>query len=380
VDVNDVTVEPPLGMLAELTHRCPLHCPYCSNPVELAAKRDELTTAEWLDVLEAARDIGVLQVHMSGGEPLLRPDLPELVARAADLGCYVNLVTSGLGLTRARLADLADRGLAHVQLSVQAADAARADLLAGAKAHARKIDAAAVVREAGLPLSVNVVLHRANHDHVAAIIELAERMGADRLELANTQYYGWALRNRAALMPTPEQLAAAEPIVRAAAERLRGRMEIIYVVADYYERFPKPCMYGWGARQLTVAPNGDVLPCPAASAITTLTVENVRTRPLREIWYDSESFGAYRGEGWMRDPCRTCDRRALDFGGCRCQAFMLTGDAAATDPVCSRSPQRPLVDSILAAQPDVTVPDFVMRTATVSRAGSSRAGSRPDPR
>jgi PqqA peptide cyclase len=367
----DVTVEPPLGMLAELTHRCPLHCPYCSNPVELAAKRDELTTAQWLEVIDAARDIGVLQLHMSGGEPLLRPDLPELVSRASDLGCYVNLVTSGLGLTRSRLADLAERGLAHVQLSVQGADAVRADLIAGAKAHARKIEAAKVVRELGLPLSVNVVLHRANHDQVGAIIDLAEQLGADRLELANTQYYGWALRNRTALMPTPEQLAAAEPIVRAAIERLKGRMQIVYVVADYYEKFPKPCMYGWGARQLTVAPNGDVLPCPAASVITTLTVENVKSRPLAEIWYESESFNAFRGEGWMRDPCRTCDRRALDFGGCRCQAFMLTGDAAATDPVCSRSPDRPVVDGILAEEAAAVrtggTPEFVMRAPTVVR-------------
>ena len=364
----DVTVEPPLGMLAELTHRCPLHCPYCSNPVELAAKRDELSTDQWLTVLDAARDIGVLQVHMSGGEPLLRPDLPALVERASELGCYVNLVTSGLGLTQDRLSELVDRGLAHVQLSVQGADAVRADLIAGAKAHVRKIEAAAVVKSLNLPLSVNVVLHKANHDQVGALIELAERMGADRLELANTQYYGWALRNRTALMPTPAQLAAAEPIVRAAGERLRGTMEIVYVVADYYEKFPKPCMYGWGARQLTVAPNGDVLPCPAASVITTLPVENVTRRPLREIWYESESFNAYRGDGWMRDPCRTCDRRTLDFGGCRCQAFMLTGDAASTDPVCSLSPDRGVVDGILAGENAVDVPPpFVMRRPTVAR-------------
>jgi len=367
----DVTVEPPLGMLAELTHRCPLHCPYCSNPVELAAKRDELTTEQWLAVLDAARDLGVLQVHMSGGEPLLRPDLPELVGRASDLGCYVNLVTSGLGLTAARLARLVDRGLAHVQLSVQGADAERADRIAGAKAHARKIEAAEVVRAAGLPLSVNVVLHRANHDQVGALIELAERMGADRLELANTQYYGWALRNRTALMPTPEQLAAAEPIVRAATERLRGRMEIVYVVADYYEDVPKPCMYGWGARQLTVAPNGDVLPCPAASVITTLPVENVTRRPLAEIWYESRSFNAFRGESWMREPCRSCDLRSVDHGGCRCQAFMLTGDAAATDPVCALSPDRGVVDGILATEAAAVaaaeVPPFVMRKPTVAR-------------
>ncbi|RZQ60794.1 pyrroloquinoline quinone biosynthesis protein PqqE [Amycolatopsis suaedae] len=355
----DVTTQPPLGLLAELTHRCPLHCPYCSNPVELVARRDELDTATWLRVLSEAREIGVLQVHMSGGEPLARPDLPELVAHATELGCYVNLVTSGLGLTEARLADLVERGLAHVQLSVQGADPARADRIAGARAFEHKLVAAELIRAAGLPLSVNVVLHRQNHDQVAGIIALAERMGADRLELANTQYYGWALRNRDLLMPTPEQLAAAEPVVREATERLRGKMEIIYVVADYHERYPKPCMYGWGARQLTVAPNGDVLPCPAATAIETLKLANVARSSIREIWYDSESFNAYRGEDWMQEPCRTCDRRSIDFGGCRCQAFLLTGDAAATDPVCSRSPRREVVDLVLAAPRTQT--DLVMR-------------------
>lgn len=364
----DVTaaIQPPLGMLAELTHRCPLHCPYCSNPLELLARNDELSTEQWLTVLEQARELGVLQVHMSGGEPLARRDLPELVGRASDLGCYVNLVTSGLGLTEPRMAELAERGIAHVQLSVQAAEAGLADRIAGTRAHDRKLDAAAVIKKFDLPLTVNVVLHRSNHEQIGALIELAEQLEADRLELANTQYYGWGLRNRAALMPTPEQLAAAEPLVRRAKERLRGRMEIVYVVSDYYERYPKPCMYGWGARQLTVAPNGDVLPCPAASAITTLTLDNVRERPLAEIWYDSESFNAYRGEEWMSEPCRGCPRRTVDFGGCRCQAFLLTGDAAATDPVCSLSPNRQIVDDILTGAPAPA--DFVMRTSTMKAA------------
>jgi pyrroloquinoline quinone biosynthesis protein E len=342
-------VTPPLGLLAELTHRCPLHCSYCSNPLELVRRDAELSTEDWKDALSQARALGVLQVHLSGGEPLARPDLPELVEHASGLGCYVNLVTSGLGLTEARMADLAGRGLAHVQLSAQAATPDRANRLAGAKAFDHKLSAAAVVKSAGLPLTVNVVLHRQNHDELAGIIELAEAMGADRLELANTQYYGWALRNRAALMPTRAQLAAAEPVVRAAIDRLRGTMEIIYVVADYYEQFPKPCMHGWGARQLTIAPDGTVLPCPAASAITTLALDNVRDTPLSDIWYRSESFNAYRGDDWMREPCRTCDRRDTDFGGCRCQAFQFTGDAANPDPVCSRSPDRGLVDLALAA-------------------------------
>ncbi|QXV61887.1 pyrroloquinoline quinone biosynthesis protein PqqE [Amycolatopsis sp. TNS106] len=355
------TAAPPLGMLAELTHRCPLHCPYCSNPVELIARDGELSTEEWRSVLTQARELGVLQVHMSGGEPLARPDLPILVEHATKLGCYVNLVTSGLGLTESRLDDLVERGIAHIQLSVQGATAERADRLAGARAHDHKLVAAALIKKAGLPLSVNVVLHRQNHDQLAGIIDLAEEMGADRLELANTQYYGWALRNRDALMPTRRQLDEAEPIVRAATERLRGRMEIIYVVADYYEKYPKPCMYGWGARQLTVAPDGNVLPCPASAAIETLAFDNVRDKPLAWIWYESGSFNAYRGEDWMPDTCGTCERRAIDFGGCRCQAFQLTGDASATDPVCSRSPHRKVVDLILATQ--AKTDELVMRTA-----------------
>ncbi|TCO57359.1 pyrroloquinoline quinone biosynthesis protein PqqE [Actinocrispum wychmicini] len=355
-----MTIPPPLGLLAELTHRCPLHCPYCSNPIELVTRANEMTTEQWISVLTQARDLGVLQVHMSGGEPLARHDLPALVAHASDLGCYVNLVTSGLGLTEERLTDLAGRGLAHVQLSVQGADAAMANRIAGVRAHHHKLAAAAVVKRLDLPLTVNVVLHRANHHQVGALIELAEQMGADRLELANTQYYGWGLRNRDALMPTADQLAAAEPVVRAATERLRDKMLIVYVVSDYYSEYPKPCMYGWGSRQLTVAPNGDVLPCPAASAIATLKLDNVLSTALSDIWYRSESFNAYRGTDWMPEPCRGCARKEVDFGGCRCQAFLLTGDAAATDPVCTKSPARGIVDRILA---ETTPSEFVMRVS-----------------
>ncbi|WP_026422685.1 pyrroloquinoline quinone biosynthesis protein PqqE [Actinokineospora inagensis] len=350
--------QPPLGLLAELTHRCPLHCPYCSNPVELVVRDRELTTDQWRSVLTQARELGVLQVHLSGGEPLARRDLPELVSHASSLGCYVNLVTSGLGLTEERMADLAARGIEHVQLSVQAADPARADLIAGTRAAKHKRAAANAVRAAGLPLTVNAVLHRGNHDQVGAIIDLAEELGADRLELANTQFYGWALRNRAALMPTKAQLAAAEPIVRAARRRLAGRLEVIYVLADYQESYPKPCMHGWGARQLTVAPDGAVLPCPSATVINTLEFENATRRPLAEIWYESPSFNAFRGEDWMREPCRSCERRSVDFGGCRCQAFMLTGAAENADPVCALSPHHGLVED--AVQPVAELP-FVMR-------------------
>ncbi|PPK67203.1 pyrroloquinoline quinone biosynthesis protein PqqE [Actinokineospora auranticolor] len=343
-----MSADPPLGLLAELTHRCPLHCPYCSNPVELVRRERELTTDQWRSVFTQARALGVLQVHLSGGEPLARRDLPELAAHAAGLGCYVNLVTSGLGLTKERMTELAARGIDHVQLSVQAADRQRADAIAGTRAAAHKRSAAEAVRAVGLPLTVNVVLHRGNLDEVGAIIELAEELGADRLELANAQYYGWALRNRDSLMPTRGQLDAADTVVRAAKARLAGRMEVIHVIADYHDSYPKPCMHGWGARQLTVAPDGTVLPCPSAHVISTLTFDNATTRPLAEIWYESESFTAYRGEDWMRDPCRTCDRRGVDFGGCRCQAFLLTGAAENTDPVCPKSPHHGVVTGILA--------------------------------
>ncbi|GAA1674056.1 pyrroloquinoline quinone biosynthesis protein PqqE [Kribbella yunnanensis] len=356
---NPKNAVPPLSLTAELTHRCPLHCPYCSNPLELLGRDSELDTAAWRDILTQAREIGVLQVHFSGGEPLGRRDLAELIEHTAGLGAYVNLVTSGLGLTEARLQRLVGAGLNHVQLSVQGADAATADRIAGTRAHHHKTIAADLVRRTGLPLSVNVVLHRENHDQLAEIIAFAEELGADRLELANTQYYGWALRNRSQLMPTAEQLASAEPIVQDALVRLKGKMQIVYVIADYPEKYPKPCTYGWGARQITIAPDGTVLPCPAAGAITTLQLENARERSLAEIWYDSSAFNAYRGDDWMSDTCRTCDRRELDFGGCRCQAFLLTGDAAATDPVCHKSPDRGVVDLILA-EPRRT--GFVMRS------------------
>ncbi|MFI9816254.1 pyrroloquinoline quinone biosynthesis protein PqqE [Saccharothrix variisporea] len=346
--------EPPFGLLAELTHRCPLRCGYCSNPLELVRREAELSTAEWRDVFDQARALGVLQFHLSGGEPLARKDLSELAAHASGLGAYVNLVTSGLGLTEERLA-----WVDHVQLSVQDADPANADRIAGVRGFAAKVRAAKVVKDAGLPLTVNVVLHRQNLDRVAELVRLAEEMGADRLELANTQYYGWALRNQAALLPTRDQLRRADEVVREA--KSRSDLEIVYVIADYHEAHPKPCMHGWGARQLTVAPDGGVLPCPAASVIEGLAVENVRSRSLREIWHDSVSFNAFRGFDWMGEPCRSCPRREVDFGGCRCQAFQLTGNAANTDPVCSLSPHRGLVDLALRQPAGSSVPREVAR-------------------
>ncbi|MFI9202385.1 pyrroloquinoline quinone biosynthesis protein PqqE [Streptomyces sp. NPDC053048] len=337
----------PLGMLAELTYRCPLRCAYCSNPLDLAAYDAELTLAEWCRVLDEARALGVLQAHLSGGEPLLRRDLPRIVAHAHGLGLYTSLVTGGQALSVGRLAALTAAGLDHVQISLQDAEAAGADALAGAPAHRRKLAAAGRVKEAGLPLTLNVVLHRANIGRTGALVDLAVALGADRLELANTQYYGWALLNRRALLPTREQLEAAEAVVRRERERLAGRLEIVYVTSDHHEGVPKPCMHGWGSRQLTVAPNGDVLPCPAAASIPDLDVPNVRAAALADIWFRSPAFNRFRGTDWMREPCRSCPRKEIDHGGCRCQAFQLTGDAAATDPVCRLSPHHGLVAAIV---------------------------------
>ncbi|WP_069163339.1 pyrroloquinoline quinone biosynthesis protein PqqE [Nocardia altamirensis] len=355
----------PLGMLIELTHRCPLHCPYCSNPVELVQRAGELTYDQWADVLTQARELGVVQMHFSGGEPLARADLPALVTHARQLGAYVNLVTSGVGLTAARASQLAQCGVDHVQLSIQDADPRTADLIAGARVHAVKLRAAEAITSAGLPLTVNVVLHRANIDRVEQLVDLAVGLGAERIELANTQYYGWGLRNRAALLPTAAQLDAAQHAMQRARAKHAGGPELIYVLADYFADRPKPCMDGWGRIQLTVTPGGDVLPCPAASAITTLPVENVLRRPLAEIWYSSTAFNAFRGTDWMREPCRSCPERFRDFGGCRCQAFQFTGDAAATDPVCGLSPHRPLVDAVLRESAEPVARGFTMRMNTV---------------
>ena len=351
----------PFGLLAELTYRCPLACPYCSNPLNLADYGDELTTAEWRRVLAEAHELGVLQLHFSGGEPLLRRDLVELAKTACELGMYTNLITSALGLSRRRAEQLRAAGLDHVQISIQADEAAVSDRIAGTPSFDRKIEAARLVKKLGWPLTLNVVLHRQNIDRVAAVLRLAEELEADRLELANTQYYGWAWRNRDALLPSMAQLEHAEAIVRDARIRLQGRMDVIYVLPDYYSQYPKPCMSGWGRRQLTVAPNGDVLPCPAAQALP-LPRASVREDSLAWIWTESPPFQSFRGTAWMPEPCRSCDRREIDFGGCRCQAFLLTGDVARTDPVCHLSPDHAIVaEAVWAANngarsTDVLVP------------------------
>lgn len=337
----------PYGLLAELTHRCPLHCPYCSNPIELAARSEELPVEIWERVLREAADLGVLQLGLSGGEPLLYPGLDPLVATARSLGLYTNLITSGAGLTEDRIARLQAAGLDTAQLSFQSDAAPLADEIAGIPIHETKLKVAALLREAGLPFSVNVVLHRANIERMQAMIHLAENLGALRIELANTQFYGWAFKNRANLLPTREQIANAEQIAKSEAVRLAGKLHVIYVASDYYERRPKPCLHGWGSRGITVNPRGDMLPCQAANAIPGLAFENVRDKSLRDIWLGGDAFNRFRGTEWMPDPCRTCDLREVDFGGCRCQAALFTGDASRPDPVCELSPDRHLIDEML---------------------------------
>jgi pyrroloquinoline quinone biosynthesis protein E len=345
----------PFGLLAELTYSCPLSCAYCSNPLNLADYRDELSTAQWQRVFAEAQELGVLQLHLSGGEPLQRRDLVELVTTANELGMYTNLVTSALGLSRRRAEQLRVAGLDHIQISIQADEPVDSDRIAGTPSFQRKVAAARLVKELGWPLTVNVVLHRQNIERVAALVGLAEELEADRIELANTQYYGWAWRNRDALLPSRAQLERAEVVVRAARKRLRGRMDVIYVLPDYYSQYPKPCMGGWGKRQLTVTPNGDVLPCPAAQALP-LPRASVREDSLTRIWTESPLFQRFRGTDWMPEPCRSCDRRELDFGGCRCQAFQLTGDAARTDPVCHLSPDHGIVARAVQAANDDETP------------------------
>jgi len=354
-----MTVPRPYALLAEITYRCPLHCPYCSNPVAAspceAPRRPqgdgyngELSTDEWKRVIREAADLGVLQIGFSGGEPLARRDLAELVLAAREANLYTNLITSGIGLDDDRVLKLRDAGLDSAQLSFQSDKADLADEIAGTRAHQRKLDIAARIRAAGIPLSLNFVIHRRNIDRLQQLIELAESLEAQRVELANVQFYGWAFQNRAALLPTREQVARARDTAEQAKTRLAGKIDIFYVLPDYYENRPKPCLNGWGQRYLTVNPIGDVLPCPtASSAIPDLRFENVRSRDLDWIWRESESFNRFRGTEWMPEPCQSCPQREIDFGGCRCQAALLTGNAANTDPVCTLSPNRAVVDAVL---------------------------------
>jgi len=347
----------PLAVLAEVTHRCPLQCPYCSNPVELERGGTELSTDEWKRVLSELADIGVLQIHFSGGEPTARKDLEDLIRHATDVGLYTNLITSAVLLTKSKLAVLADAGLCHVQISFQGSESGVADRVAGLKdAHAKKIEAAHWARELGLPLTVNAVMHRQNLFQLPDIIQMAVDLDADRLEVANVQYYGWALKNRAALMPTIAQIDETSRIVEEATERLKGILAIDYVVPDYYALRPKKCMGGWGRQFFNISPSGKILPCHAAETITGLEFESVRDHSIAWIWQNSDAFNRYRGTGWMPEPCQSCEFKEVDYGGCRCQAFALTGNAGNTDPACAKSP----------------VHDSIFKTAMSESEGDSR--------
>lgn len=352
----------PIGMLCELTHKCPLQCPYCSNPVELERANTELTTAEWQDVMRQAAELGVLQIHLSGGEPTARKDLEDIVKVAAEVGLYTNLITAGVTLTRDRMKALADVGLDHVQLSVQDVDAENADRIAAYKGGmAKKIEVAKWVKEFGLPLTINAPIHRQNIHNVPRMIDFAVEMGAGRVEIAHVQYYAWALLNRSSLMPTRESFMVAARQVEEAREKYKGIIVIDAIVPDYYAKFPKPCMGGWARGIVNITPSGRVLPCHAAESITHLAFDNVKTKRLADIWLSGDAFQKYRGTEWMKEPCRSCPRKEIDFGGCRCQAFALTGDAANTDPACSLSPMHAEWASVAEAESHATPKEFIYR-------------------
>lgn len=341
----------PLALLAELTHRCPLMCPYCSNPQDLTARDAELTTQQWTDVFRQAVALGVLQLHLSGGEPASRRDLLDLVIAAREAGLYTNLITSGIGLTEARLEALDKAGLDHIQLSVQGVNADVADRIGGYKGgFDRKMHVVEHIARLGFPLTLNAVMHRDNIDDLPATIAMAERLGARRIEIACVQFQGWALANRARLQPTRAQVERAKAVVRDAIRDTASKLVIDFVPPDYYSDFPKACMNGWGTTGLNVTPDGTVLPCHAAQTIPHLTFESVKDRPLAEIWHDSASFNAYRGTDWLPPLCQSCDRRDVDFGGCRCQAMAILGDASAPDPVCRKSPGRAVLDTLLTEE------------------------------
>jgi pyrroloquinoline quinone biosynthesis protein E len=339
----------PLALIAEITHRCPLHCVYCSNPLQMTAAQRELATEVWVRVFQQAAKLGVLHLHLTGGEPLARPDLTELVAAASQSGLYSNLITSGLGMSEIRLQELVGAGLDHIQLSFQDAREDSADWIAGAKAHARKLELSRIIRQQRIAFTVNLVVHRQNLDRLDETIRFLETLQPDRMEIAHVQYYGWALENRAALMPTREQVDRSLLVVAEAQKRNAGKIRIDSVVPDYYARYPKACMGGWGRQLVLIDPAGRALPCHAAGVIPGLSFDNVTDHSLEWIWKESPAFQKFRGEDWMPEPCRSCDRRKEDFGGCRCQAMQLLGNAAATDPACHLSPDHPVMEDALRA-------------------------------
>jgi PqqA peptide cyclase len=360
-------VGPPLWLLLELTYRCPLHCVFCYNPTDFARTGPEIATADWVRVLHEARALGAVQLGLSGGEPLVREDLEVIVAEAHALGYYINLITSGVGLTRARIAALKSAGLDHIQLSFQDSTREMNDFLSSTRTFELKAQVAALIREHGYPMVLNVVLHRLNIDHVGEILEMAQALGAQYVELANTQYYGWAWLNRAQLLPSRAQLERAEATTQRFRERVGGQMQIYFVVPDYFETRPKACMNGLGSVFLAIAPDGTAMPCHAARMLPGLELPNVQAADIRSIWYESRAFNRFRGEGWMKEPCRSCPERSKDFGGCRCQAYLLTGDADNTDPVCELSPQHALVTDAVARAERAARADSAQRPAGAAR-------------
>ena len=354
----------PLALIAEVTHRCPLHCVYCSNPMQLAGTDAELATDEWVRVFQQSGKLGMLHAHFTGGEPLARTDLSELIAAARASGLYTNLITSGVGLNQQRLQTLVDAGLDHIQISFQDSREDAANWIAGAKAHAHKIELSRLIRRHKIAFTVNLVVHRQNLDHLEEMIAFIEQLNPERVEIAHTQYYGWALANRAALMPTSAQVEKAVAVVADAEKRLAGRIRVDSVVPDYYAKYPKACMGGWGRRLMLINPAGKVLPCHAAEVLPGMSFESVREKTLGWIWQESASFRRFRGEDWMPEPCRSCERRKEDFGGCRCQGFLLAGDAAVTDPACTLAPTHSIVESAVR-EADAPVAEPVTATSFV---------------
>jgi PqqA peptide cyclase len=371
----------PMGLLAELTHRCPLQCPYCSNPLDMDRANTELSTADWQRVFREAAGLGILQLHLSGGEPTARKDLEDLVKTAAEVGLYSNLITAGVLLTRERLIALHTAGLDHLQLSVQDVDEANAEKISAYKGGlAKKRELCGWVRELGMPLTINAPIHRANIDNLPAIIEFAVEMGAGRLEVAHVQYYAWALKNRAALMPTRDQVMKTVEIVDAAREKYKGVMVFDFVVPDYYASRPKPCMSGWGRGSMNVTPAGKVLPCHIAESIPGLQFDNVRDKSLSDIWLHGQAFNAFRGTAWMKEPCRSCELREVDWGGCRCQAMLMTGDPTNTDPACGLSPRHAEFLALASVESvDSNPPAFVYRRIGTETADQSGTGELETP-
>jgi PqqA peptide cyclase len=346
-------MKPPFSLIAEVTHRCPLHCLYCSNPLEMQRKEAELSTEDWARVMQQAAALGTLHLHLTGGEPLARTDLPELVTAGRDAGLYVNMITSGVGLSEDRLASLVDAGLEHLQLSFQDLDEVSANHIAGTRAHALKLALIPVIRKFPIALTINLVVHRLNLDRLEDFIRMAEGCAPDRLEIAHVQYYGWALQNRGLLMPTAEQVERSTPIIAAAKERLKGRIHLEAVFPDYFGSYPKACMGGWGQQTMLIDPAGQAMPCHAAAVIPGLVFDSVRDHDLAWIWNESPAFRRFRGEDWMSPTCQACPRKVRDFSGCRCQAFLLTGDAAAIDPVCIYSPHHSMLQTLRQPRPEV---------------------------